>query len=970
MDITLLKQKVTEWNKALDFFAKPEIKKSLANEEKKAIEFLTEYWRNNEFNPSICEKHINTLKDCDKLHSSNREIIEKSKTFRGIAQTFYTKNAEDFDQFRKELGWKPTPKHTPTPTPIPNHQHNEALMMLNVEKWSKAIQFLRSEEITPLLEANEMTAIELLNEMWRKPAYKPEMKEYSDELVKVLVDSHKLHSSNREIIEHSKNLCGVARKVYSNKETFDSFKKTITQYYKDHEPIKRVPKETPKKKETPDPTPIRRDNELILKDVLFGNTDANGTIIHDFGKKLYNTSKYISPRLIIASEYYGKENIEVQFKYPNGESASYDDDIDFKGKGEYNIAGWGNNTGTLYEDYSYIDITIICRGKKLWQGRLNLIQDSSKAQVPNIVDIKFGATDYDGNIVVVHGNPIPTGIPYLSPMIVVDNNFKGSIKFDIQYIYETRGTNQTSSEITINGPGEYCLSGWGRSDGDFYTTPETITCKISYKGKVLYTKKVKIGKGSSKKKTSSTHSYNNNGNLWQRFKNKIEDIGYWFDDQLDDPESVTGVISLILLILFAIIVVLTWIGEGFLSALIAAVVGFIVIGLLGSVLSFVVKIILYILRFIFYNVWTFLIAAILFLSQIIAPALFITLSDLFPFGDTTEQVEIMNFDSTPYYCTAQNGVNVRNRPSSSADKVGALLYNQQIEVYEIDGDFARINFNGNDAWVSKKYIAVDNDAFLARNAQQKGIKTLDNGLQYAIIKKGRGDKPKATDEVEVNLQTSLVDGTIINSSEEYGMPYTYKVNDCIACISSSLQDMKTGEKRRIYTPPHLAYGNSAVGTIPANSILIIDIELVSIVEKTSETSSSFIDFSVKQDDGTTVSLSDYVGHGRYVLVDFWASWCGPCMKSMPHLINFYRGQSRALDMLGIAVWDKPEESRKVIDRYQVPYPQILNADNSHTNLYDIESIPHLILFDPEGNIVLRGYPDDDFFAQVKSIIYQ
>ena len=116
MDKTLLQQKINDWKKACDYFSDPAVVKLLAAEERAAIEFLVNYWRDKEFNKAACEEQIKILKQCDNFHASNREIIEKSKSPRGLAQTFYTKDATTFNEFRIAMGYKPTV--TPTPTPI------------------------------------------------------------------------------------------------------------------------------------------------------------------------------------------------------------------------------------------------------------------------------------------------------------------------------------------------------------------------------------------------------------------------------------------------------------------------------------------------------------------------------------------------------------------------------------------------------------------------------------------------------------------------------------------------------------------------------------------------------------------------------------------------------------------------------------------------------------------------------------
>ena len=123
----------------------------------------------------------------------------------------------------------------------------------------------------------------------------------------------------------------------------------------------------------------------------------------------------------------------------------------------------------------------------------------------------------------------------------------------------------------------------------------------------------------------------------------------------------------------------------------------------------------------------------------------------------------------------------------------------------------------------------DGEKFLAENKLRDGVKTTESGLQYEVIKLGKGKKPTAESTVKVHYEGTLIDGTVFDSSYKRGEPIEFPLSGVIKGWTEGLQLMPVGSTYKLYIPYQLGYGDRGAGqSIPPYSALIFTVELLDI----------------------------------------------------------------------------------------------------------------------------------------------
>ena len=193
-------------------------------------------------------------------------------------------------------------------------------------------------------------------------------------------------------------------------------------------------------------------------------------------------------------------------------------------------------------------------------------------------------------------------------------------------------------------------------------------------------------------------------------------------------------------------------------------------------------------------------------------------------------------------------------------------------------------------------------------------------------------------------------------------------NDNLVSAAVLASDVRKLINNKTVHQKYRLLGNNARNTVPGNILKVEAERMAQIV-----VGGTAPDFTMPTPSGETLSL-----HGvkaKIKILDFWASWCGPCKAAMPHLKEIYNAYNgKGLKIVGVNVWENDKaDFEKAVETLELPWDMIYSAgrgamDNAATAAYGVRGIPTIMLIDPEGTIVIRTYNGAEVVEKVHEVL--
>lgn len=155
---------------------------------------------------------------------------------------------------------------------------------------------------------------------------------------------------------------------------------------------------------------------------------------------------------------------------------------------------------------------------------------------------------------------------------------------------------------------------------------------------------------------------------------------------------------------------------------------------------------------------------------------------------------------------------------------------------------------------------------------------------------------------------------------------------------------------------------------PNYKSIVADIE----AKQRGKVGSTYTDFTMSDPDGKQLSISQFVKNNKYTLVDFWASWCGPCCAEMPNVVKAYeKFHSKGLEIIGVSLDNDKAAWQAGLNRLKMSWPQMSDLKGwecEAASLYGIQAIPSNILIDQSGKIVAKDLREEELQTKLAELL--